>query len=223
MSRTTADVKPRRRYDATKRRAQASDARNRMLTAAQARFLRDGYPATTVAAIADDAGVSVDTVYKTFGGKPGVVRAIVARALEGSAATPAEQRSDALHGSGRTGREIIEAWGGFVAEVAPLVAPVMLLMRDAATGDPEVRALLDGIDDDRRRRMTVNARRLRNAGFLRPDVSVAHAADIMWSYSSAEMYELFVIRRGWSAKRYGRFVAGAMSAALLEPSSISGP
>jgi hypothetical protein len=43
----------------------------------------------------------------------------------------------------------------------------------------------------------------------------AHAADILWTYSSPELYELLVLRRGWSAERYGRYVADAMINALL--------
>ena len=50
--------------------------RNRIVDAAEQRFLGDGYGLTTVAAIAGDAGVSADTIYKSFGGKPGLVRAI---------------------------------------------------------------------------------------------------------------------------------------------------
>src|SRR4051812_21363138 len=83
-----------RRYDATRRRATASLTREAIIEAATARFLRDGYSATTVANIAADVGVSDHTIYKTFGGKPGLIEAIRARALHGAGAVPAEQRSD---------------------------------------------------------------------------------------------------------------------------------
>ena len=63
--------------------------------------------------------------------------------------------------------------------------------------------------------MTINARALLHAGHLRPGITPAEAADILWTYSSHELYELLVIRRGWSAERYGRFVAQALIAALL--------
>ena len=65
--------------------------------------------------------------------------------------------------------------------------------------------------------MTVNARGLHEAGHLRPGLTVAEAADIMWAYSAAEFYELMVLRRGWSPGQHGRFVAQAMIAALLPP------
>src|SRR6478736_4259887 len=94
-----------RRYDATRRQAQAARNRAAIIDAAEQRFVRDGYPATTVASIAADVGVSDHTIYKSFGGKPGLVRAIRARALEGSGPVAAERRSDQLRRTvGRSSR-----------------------------------------------------------------------------------------------------------------------
>ena len=208
-------VKQKRTYDATRRRERARQNRDKVIAAAERRFLRDGYGITTIAAIADDAGVSADMVYKSFGGKPGLVRAICARALEGEGPVPAEQRSDDLQAREPDGRKIIEGWGALTLEVAPRVAPILLLIRAAAAGDPEVAVLLDEIDARRLHRMTDNARRLGRAGHLRPGITVARAADVLWTYSSQELYELLVLRRGWPLARYGRFIADAMIDALL--------
>ena len=208
-------VKQKRSYDASRRQEQARQNRNKIIDAAERRFLRDGYGTTTIAAIADDAGVHADTVYKAFGGKPGLVRAIRTRALQGEGPVPAEQRSDDLQAREPDGRRIIEGWGALTLEVAPRVAPVLLLIRAAAAGDPEVMALLEEMDADRLRRMTANARRLRDAGHLRPGVTVARAADVLWTYSAPELYELLVLRRGWAPARFGRFIADAMIDALL--------
>jgi hypothetical protein len=60
-----------------------------------------------------------------------------------------------------------------------------------------------------------DARGLLKAGHLRPDITADQAADILWAYSSPELYELLVIRRGWPAERHGQFVAEALIAALL--------
>ena len=133
-----ADVKKKRTYDARRRQEQAAHNRDKITEAAERRFLRDGYSVTTIATIAADTGVSVDTIYKSFGGKPGLVRAIRTRALEGEGSVPAEQRSDALHTPEADPRTIIEAWGALVTEVAPRVAPLLLLIRSAAATDPEV-------------------------------------------------------------------------------------
>ena len=215
MSRKEHAVKARRSYDSSRRREQAGDTRRRIIDAAQHRFLTDGYAATSVGSIADEAQVSVDTIYKSFGGKPGLIRAIHERALLGTGREPAEHRSDRLQAEEADPRKIIAGWGRFVTEIAPLGAPLLLLVRAAAASDAELASLLDEIDAERLARMTVNAQRLHRAGHLRPGVTVGHAADVLWTYSSAELYELLVLKRGMSLRRYGTFVADAMIAALL--------
>ena len=120
-----------------------------------------------------------------------------------------------LLGSRRRIRKIIEGWGRFTTEIAPRASPILLLLRDAARTDPDLHVLLEEMDSDRLRRMTDNARRLHAAGHLRSGITVAVAADVMWTYSSPELYELLVLRRGMPLKRYGQFVTQAMIAALL--------
>jgi AcrR family transcriptional regulator len=208
-------VKTKRAYDGRLRQAQARQKHDRIVRLAERHFLRAGYEPTTIATIAEAAGVSVDTIYKSFGGKPGLIRAIRARALLGTGSRPAEERSDALQEREQDARKIIKRWGEFVVEIAPLTAPILLLVRDAASTHPELVALRRELDDDRLRRMTENARRLAAAGHLRPGLDAAAAADVLWTYSSPELYELLVLRRGMPMKTYGRFVADAMIAALL--------
>lgn len=215
MGQRSANVTQQRSYDASRRQEAAALSRARIIDVAERLFLRDGYRGTTIAAVADGAGVSVDTIYKSFGGKAGLVRAIRARALAGERALPAEQRSDELHARERDPEEIIRAWGSLTAEIAPRVAPILLLVRAAAASDPQVRPLHEEMDADRLRRMTKNARRLRDAGHLRADVTLRRAADVLWTYSSPELYELLVLHRGWPPERYGRFIAEAMIGALL--------
>jgi AcrR family transcriptional regulator len=214
MERIMADVKP-RRYDSPARRQQALRTRNAVLDAAQARFLDVGYAAGTVLAIADDAGVSVETVYKSFGGKAGLVRAIWERGLAGRGPVPAYERSDAMQATEAEPAEIIRNWGVLTAEVAPAVAPILLLIRAAAAADPEMAELLAETDSQRLARMRRNARELVNRNCLRPELTLARAADILWTYSSSELYELLVLRRGWPLPRYGRFVGDALIGALL--------
>ena len=100
-------------------------------------------------------------------------------------------------------------------EVAPLVAPVHLLIRDAAATDPEMAALLRDSDRQRRERMRDNARTLADRGHLKPGITLEDATDVMWTYSAPELYELLVIRCGWNLTRYGRFLAESIAAALL--------
>jgi AcrR family transcriptional regulator len=217
MDRNKRRVKRKREYDSTGRLAQAERNRDVVLDVAEQLFLTAGYATTTIATIAAAAGVSVEMIYKAFGGKAGLVRAIRARGLAGEGPIPAEQRSDRLRLNERDPHRLIAHWGTLTTEVAPKVSPILLLVRSTAATDPEMATLLDEMDADRLRRMTVNARQLHDAGQLRPGVTLADAVDTLWTYSSPELYELLVLRRGWTLKRYGRFIADAMSAALLRP------
>lgn len=215
MVRSTDAVKATRPYNSAGRQERARQNRVRVLRAAEQQFLRNGYAETAIASIAAAADVSVDMIYKTFGGKPGLIRAIVERALQGDRPVPAAQRSDRLQTEETDPRAIIEGWGRFVMELAPRGSPIVLLVRDATATHPELRPLRDEIDHNRLRRMRANARRLHAAGHLRPGVSINAAADVLWTYSAPELYELLVLRRGMSLQRFGRFVADAMTAALL--------
>jgi AcrR family transcriptional regulator len=215
MDPNTIDVKPKRRYNSSGRQEQARRTREAILEVARRLLLADGYAATTVAAIAQASNVSVETIYKSFGGKPGLVRAIYERGLEGVGPVPAELRSDAMRAAEADPRTIIDNWGMFVTEVAPLSAPILLLIRTAAASDPELAALLETTDRLRLSRMEHNARDLFQRGLFRADLTLEQARDILWLYSSPELYELLVIRRSWPIDRYGRFVAGGMTAALL--------
>jgi AcrR family transcriptional regulator len=204
-----------RRYDSSRRQRQARETRDAIIGVARRRFLADGYLGTTNAKIARDAGVSVDTIYKTYGGKSGLVRAIHDESLIGDGPVSAEARSDTLQASNRDPRLIMRGIGRLAAEVAPRVAPIMLLIRDAALTDPAMRALKTELDGQRLRRMTKNAGSLLKAGHLRPGITARQAAEIMWTYSAPELYQLVVVDRGWSAQRYGDFVADALTAHLL--------
>ena len=215
MEQKSAAVNTRRRYDSTGRRERARQTRDQITGIAKEMFLADGYATTTVAAIAAAAHVSVETIYKGFGGKPGLVRAIIEKGLAGEGPVPAEQRSDHIRDTEPDPRAILAAWGAFTAELGPRVIPILLLARDAAASDPEIAVVVDQLSAARLERMTVNARGLAGAGHLRPGITPEQAADILWAYSSPELYELLVIRRGWPAERYGQFIAAALRSALL--------
>ena len=212
-----ANVKPKRRYDSTGRQAQARRNRQAILDAAQRQFLEGGYVATTIAAVAAEAGVSVETVYKAFGGKPGLVRAIYDRGLVGPEPVPAYRRADEMRERETDPRAILRTWGTIASEVSSVVSPIERLVRAAAASDHDMAALLQAHNDLRERRARHHARFLKERGYLREGVSVAQATDILWTCTSDELYDLLVTQRGWSPPRFGRFLADFMINALLPP------
>src|SRR5207248_6312858 len=122
-----AKVKPTRPYDSVRRQDSAQQRRAAVVAAASRLFVRDGFAGTTIARIAEDAGVSEETVYKAFGNKIALVRAVRDRALAGAGPVHAERRSDRMQASENDPRTIVRGWGMLTMEVAPRVAPVLLL------------------------------------------------------------------------------------------------
>ena len=208
-------VKKARRYDSSSRLAQALRNRSAILEAAERQFLERGYAATTVVSVAQEAGVSVETVYKAFGGKAELVGAIYERGLVGRQESSAYERSDAMREEATNARKILQYWAGLIAELGPALSPIRLLMRSAAETDPDLAKVLEKSDKERLERMRHNARFLTKRGYLRAGVTAADAADVLWMCTSDEFYELLVQRRGWSLRRLERFVSDLLVAALL--------
>jgi AcrR family transcriptional regulator len=207
-------VKSGRTYDASRRRAQAEERRATVLARARELFLRDGFARTTVKAIAESAGVSAETVYKTFGGKSGLIEALYRDALLGEGLVPAYERSEQLREQADP-RVVLHGWSRLAMEVGPRVAAVQLLVRDASLVDPALAALHARLDDDRLARMTDNATYLRSAGHLRRGVTVQQAADLMWTVTAPETIDLLIHRRSWTTKQYADFVYEALVSGLL--------
>jgi len=213
----SSPVKSRRRYDSSGRQAQAKRNRSAVLEAAHRLFLERGFGATTMPAVAAAAGLSVQTVYKAFGNKPRLAKAVFDVAVAGDDEPVPMLERDSL---GRVRdepdpRTKFQLYGQFLAGVAPRHVPIQLVIREAATSDPEAQAVWTELQAERLKGMSMFAKALRDEGHLRPGISVGEARDVLWTYNSAEVFELLVIQRGWSPKRYGRWVAEALTAALI--------
>src|SRR6266487_2415240 len=131
----SAPVKPRRRYDSSRRQEQARHNRWAMLQAARQLFLERGFAAA--------AGVSVQTVYKAFSNKARLAKAMFDVAMAGDD-EPVPMLQRASLGRVREepdARAKFRLYGEFLAEVAPRHVPVQLVIRDAATSDPEARVV----------------------------------------------------------------------------------
>jgi AcrR family transcriptional regulator len=199
MGRGVTDFK--RQYDGAARRAQAERVRAALIEAARDLVLGEGYAALTIPKVAVACGVSAESVYKRFRGKPGLLRAVVEQALRGVGPVAAENRSDAL--SAEDLPELLRGWGRLASEV-----------RVAAEHDPELADLARELDDTRRARMAANARRLDEGGHLPPGLTLGRVTDILWTYSSPEVYDLLVVRSGWNLGQYATFITDGLAAHL---------
>lgn len=208
---------PPRRYDSTRRRQQAQHNRNAVLAAARQRFLAQGYAATTIAEIARDAAVSVETVYKAFATKAGVLKALFDVSVAGDdEPIPMVQREVIQNvGDEPDAARKLEMYAEHLAAMMPGSAPVQLLARDGAASSPDAGEVWKQIRQETLAGMTMFASNLAKTGQLR--VSAREARDVLWTYHAPELYELLALERGWSATRYGKFLAHALIDALIKP------
>lgn len=210
-------VKPRRPYNATGRQEQARRTRSQVVTAAREQFLAHGFGATTVAAVARAAQVSTQQIYKTFGTKAGLAKAVFDVAIAGDDEPLAMLERASLT---RVREEPdpyvkLRLYADFVAGTAPRHVPIQLLVHAAAATDPEAAALWDQLGQERLHGMTMFARDL--AAALRPGVAIDDARDVLWALNSPELWSLLVVQRGWSPDRFAAHLAEALTHALLPP------
>jgi AcrR family transcriptional regulator len=204
-----------RRYDATRRRQAAARTRAAILDAARQLFAERGYAATPMTAIADRAGVALDTIYASVGRKPELARLLIETAISGTdQAIPAEQRDyvRAIQVAPDADTKIA-IYAAAVAAIAPRLALVLAIIQQAARDEPELARLWDQIAERRAANMRRFVADLATAAPLRLDPD--QAADIVWATNSAEMYQLLVGQRGWSPQRYERFLADTWRRLLL--------
>jgi AcrR family transcriptional regulator len=211
------DVKGRRRYDSRSRHEQARRNRLAVLDAARRHFLDRGYAATTLAAVAGDAGVSVETVYKAFANKAGLLKAVFDVAVAGDdEPVPLAERDFVREINAEPDPvQKLRLYGEHLARTGPRIVALQLLVRDAAASDPAAGAVWQQMLTERLSGMGMLAAHLHEGGHLRPDVSVDEARDVLWAYVSPELHDLLVVQRGWPASRFGRWVADALASALL--------
>ncbi len=210
------DVK-RRPYDGTKRQATSAETRRRILTAAHATLLAYGYGASTIALIAQSAGVNPDTVYTLVGRKAVILRSLIEHALSGTdEAVVAEDRGYVKEIRAEPDpRRKLTLYASALRSIHERLAPLFLVLRDASTTEPEAAEVWREISNRRAMNMRKLARDLRAAGGLRDGISMPEAGDVLWATNSPDLYVLLTGERGWSGKRYERWLAETWHRLLL--------
>lgn len=202
---------------------QARRTRWAILEAARRQFREQGYAGATMAAIAAEAGVAVDTVYAAVGAKPVLFRLLVETAISGTDdAVPAEDRDYVrrIKAEPRARRKL-EIYAEAVRAISERMGPLHLLLRDAAAQAPELAQIRDDIAARRARNMRLLAQDLVDTGDLRPDIGGDEIADVIWTMNSAEFHHLLVVERGWSAATFERWLADSWCRLFLAGGQLS--
>ena len=186
-----------RRYRSTRRLQQAAQTRQDVLLAAVRCFAANGWSGTTMAAIAADAGVAVETIYSGFGSKKQLLRQAMDVAIVGDTEpVPVAERPEfAAMGVG-TVEQRIRAGMRLQGAIHERSAAVWLALRDAAAGDAEVAAWCREMEDNRRGEL---GRSLEMASGRR---IAGDDLDVLWAFLGPEVYLKLVGERGWSRARY---------------------
>ena len=205
-----------RSYDASGRRARAPARRLAGVLAARDLFERDGYRPTTIAAVAAHAGVSAESVYKGFGTKAALAKAVFDLALAGDdepvpvAERPAMQ---AVRDEPDVRRKIAMFADGLAYRQARS-ARVQILIRDGRHVDDSLAPVWDKLRDEGLAGMTMLGRHLRQTGQLRAGISLDEVRDVLWNYLAIDHYERLVLSQGWPHERYTRWLTDAITSAL---------
>jgi len=206
-----------RSYDNAGRRTQSAETKQRIVEAARDLMIERGYRATTIAAIAEGAGVHVDTIYELVGRKPVLLRELIEQALSGTdGAVVAEEREyvKAIQAESDPARKLT-IYARAVRQIQGRMAPLFLALRDASATEPDAKHVWRETSDRRAANMRRLAMDLDAAGGLRAGLSIDEAADVIWATNSSELYVLLTVERGWQPGRYERWLADTWCRLLL--------
>lgn len=213
-------VKPRRQYDSRRRREQAAQTRRDIEAAADKLFRQRGYVGTSMPAIAAEAGVVVETVYRAFGSKAGLFKAVIEAALAGgperAERPPAERPAIRAVIEEPDPSRKLELYAATQPGVHGRSSPLYRALVAAADSDPDLRDVLDGLESRRLHGLGGFAAQLAESRALRSDLSVDEARDIIWTLCSTPVHDLLVRERGWTSQRYRHWLAAALKRELLD-------
>lgn len=201
----------RRRYDSLRRTAQAQQTRADIARAARRLFVSQGWAATTVRDVAREAGVSVPTVYATYGNKTGLTRAL-ADAADLSADVPRLLTALEDPAAGPTSQ--LAAMAAFDRRLFQRAGDIIALVREAGRSEPELAAFYR---DSRGRADEARLQVFSSwpAGVLRHGLDVRFAGDVYGALCNIDVYTELTIERAWSPERVEQWWGQALARELL--------
>jgi AcrR family transcriptional regulator len=206
-----------RKYDSSRRKAQARETRLQIAESARKLFFERGYGGATIESIAQEAGVATETVYAIFRSKSAILSFLLDLAVGGDdqpvrvLERPEPQR---IFQETDQGRQL----AGFARDITRILeraAPIFEAIRIAAKTDPEMDQRLKRMLEERLENMTALASHIAKNGPLRNGVDVPAAGEIIWALTSPEIFLLFTRDRGWSPEKYAAWLEESLKRLLL--------
>lgn len=205
-------------YDNRQRQEAARTTRARILETARASFLRQGFGATTIRQVADGAGVSQETIYKTFGGKAALLKAVYDVSLAGDKdAIPLAARPEAI--AVRDAASPAAAASAY-AELAQLISsridPLLRVLLGSRDTDKALAEFARTTEQERHVGSTFYVRQWEQAGWLRDDITTEQAVDSVWALNSPQPRWL-LLDHGWSEEQFTQWLADLICHAIFRP------
>ena len=168
-----------------------------------------------MAAIAEESGVAVDTVYELVGRKPDLFRLLIETAISGQdEAVPADERDYVQRIQAEpTAAGALAVYARALPPIHARLAPLVAVLQGAGSAEPDLARLWHDISERRAANMRRLATQLDATGELA--VPVDDAADVIWATNSAELYLLLVGQRGWTPRKYSEWLEETWRRLLL--------
>lgn len=191
----------------TSKAEQSRATRRRIVEAATGLFVRDGFLGTTMAAIAAEAGVAVQTLYLSFGSKTAILAAAFDTAIVGDNEPVGILERDWFHAvvNDPDGRAAATRFISHASSIMRRVAPLYAVIQSSAA-DPDVAGLLARNRQERHDGFAVIAAALATRDGFSPDLSPDDATGILYAIQSEDSYLLLVEQHGWTAERWEQWI-----------------
>jgi AcrR family transcriptional regulator len=193
--------------------------KRKVAEAAAELFVAGGYQATTLQAIADAAGVHVQTIYQAFGTKVAVLAEAAAVLVAGpdeDPTTPPPQRAwvtelfaepDPVHQ--------LALYAKDMRAVSERYMGLLDVMRVTAAADPDVGSFLAEAERGRYAGPAHIAHTLAERGVLADGLTAQRAADIMYAVTTYDVFRSLIRDRDWSGQEAQDWVARSLATLLL--------
>ena len=200
------------------RHRRGSDTRRRIEQAAALLFTRDGYTATTMRAVAAEAGVHVQTIYLAYGTKPALLAACAARLVAGEedpGTHPAERRWAREVAAAPDPHAKLARYVKQIGDVTPRIAPLIDVLRTTAPAEPDVAAFLEQMEHGRRDGPLHLLGHGVPTGTWRPGLTADLVADIVFAIASPDTFRALTHRRGWTRRAAETLIVRMLERELL--------
>ena len=213
----TRQKQTKRKYDSSRRKAQARETQHQILEAARELFITHGFAGTSINAIAQRANVAAETIYATFGNKRNILARVIDISVTGDdEPIPLLERPQTRAVEAEPDPKLqIQMFASQMADIMSRVAPLFQVMRATSKTKPEIAALLKELLNGRLEGMKHFIHAIGQHTPLPAELDEQTVAETVWALTSAEVYNLMTVDRGWSKEKYTKWLADMLMRLLF--------